>query len=138
MVMSLSVDTLEDEVMSFLRVRDNLCAASLSRTSLSDLLAAFDAVWRQAVQETDADSSDDRQTICTIAADAIIALGKAGVRPVDVRRYALAHVLFMTTRCDSASIILIVLQSYNAICVSACGLKRGMGFEPDLIAARLG
>ena len=103
--MSLSVDTVQDEVMSLLRVRDDLCAASLSATSLSDLLAAFDAVWRQAVQETEADSSDDRQAICAIAADAIIVLGKAGVRPIDVRRYALAHVLFVTTRPDSASIM---------------------------------
>ena len=100
--MSLSVDILQDEVMSFLRVRDQLRAASLSDISLSHLLAAFDAVWRQAAQETNADSSDDRQAICTIAADAIIALSKAGVRPIDVRRYALAHVLFVTTRRDSA------------------------------------
>jgi hypothetical protein len=101
-VMSLSVDTLQDEVMSFLRVRDELCAASLATTSLSQLLAAFDAVWRQAVHESDAHTSDDRQAICTMAADAVIALAKAGARPVEVRRYALAHVLFMTTRRNSA------------------------------------
>ena len=103
--MSLSVNTLQDEVMSFLRVRSEVCDASLSDNSLSHLLAAFDAVCRQAVQETDADTADDRQIICTIAADAIIALGKAGVSPMDVRRYALARVLFLTTRRDSALVM---------------------------------
>lgn len=57
----MSVDTLQDEVTSFLRVRDQLRAVSLPATSLSQLLALFDSVWRQAEHETDAHSADDRQ-----------------------------------------------------------------------------
>ena len=94
--MSLSVESLQDEVMSFLRVREGLCEASLSGVSLSHLLAAFDSVWRQAVDENQVDSADDRQTICELAADAVIDLANAGVKPQDIKRYALAHVLFMT------------------------------------------
>ncbi len=99
--MSLSADALQEELTSFFRVRDALGAALLSETSLSQLLDAFDAVWRRAVHETEADTSEDRQAICTRAADAVIALAKAGVQPVDVARYALAHVLFITAKRDS-------------------------------------
>ena len=99
--MSLSVNALQDEVMSFLRARGEVCAALLADGSLSHFLPAFDAVWRQAVHETEAHASDELQVICTRAADAVIALANAGVQPLDVRRYALAHVLFMTTRRDS-------------------------------------
>jgi hypothetical protein len=95
-MMSLNVDSLQDEVMSFLRAREELCEASLSATSLSHLLSVFDSVCRQASYENEATSSEDRQTICSLAADAIIALAKEGVHPKDIRRYALAHVLFMT------------------------------------------
>ncbi len=100
--MSLTVNALQDEVMSFLRARGDVCAALLAEGSLSHLLPAFDAVWRQAVHETDAHTSDELQAICTRAADAVIALANTGVQPLDVRRYALAHVLFMTTRRDGA------------------------------------
>jgi hypothetical protein len=94
--MSLSVDSLQDEVMSFLRAREELCEASLSATALSHLLSVFDSVWRQAAHESEVSNSEDRQTICSLAADAILALAKAGVHPNDIRRYALAHVHFMT------------------------------------------
>jgi hypothetical protein len=95
-VMSLNVESLQDEVMSFLRAREELCEASLPGTSLPQLLSIFDSVWRQAAHENDVTSSEDRQTICSLSADAIIALAKAGVHDNDIRRYALAHVLFMT------------------------------------------
>lgn len=94
--MSLNVDSLQDEVMSFLRAREELCEASQSATAVSQLLSVFDSVWRQAAYENEATSSEDRQTICSLAADAIIVLAKEGVHPKDIRRYALAHVLFMT------------------------------------------
>lgn len=90
--MSLSVDSLQDEVTSFLRVRERLFEAAFS----AHLLAAFDSVWRQAVHEYDVVRADERETICTLAADAIITLARAGVRPENIQRYALAHVLFMT------------------------------------------
>jgi hypothetical protein len=94
-MMSLNVDSLQDEVMSFLSAREELCEAS-SATSMSHLLSVFDSVRRQAAYENEVTNSEDRQTICSLAADAIIALAKAGVHPKDIRRYALAHVLFMT------------------------------------------
>jgi hypothetical protein len=92
--MSLNVESLQDEVMSFLRAREELCEASLSATSLSRLLS--DSVWRQVAHENEMISSVDRHTICSLTADAIVTLAKAGVHPTDIRRYALAHVLFMT------------------------------------------
>jgi hypothetical protein len=52
-----------------------------------------------------AHTSDDLEAICTMAADAIVQLAEARVEPVDVRRYALAYVLFMTTKRDSALIM---------------------------------
>ena len=94
--MSLNVESLQDEVMSFLRAREELCEASLSATSLSRLLSVFDSVWRQVAHENEMISSVDRHTMCTLTADAIVTLAKAGVHPTDIRRYALAHVLFMT------------------------------------------
>lgn len=93
--MSLCVNALQDEVMLFLWAREQLCEASLSPALLTHLLAALDTVWRQAVHENEVNSSDDHQFI-TLAADAILALANAGVKPEDIKRYALAHVLFMT------------------------------------------
>lgn len=95
--MSLSIDALQDEMTSFLRVRERLFEAAFSNSSLPHVLAAFDSVWRQAVHEYDVVRADERETICTLAADAIITLARAGVRLEDIQRYALAHVLFMTT-----------------------------------------
>ncbi len=100
--MSLTVNALQDEVMSFLRARGEVCAALLADGSPSHLLPTFDAVWRQDVQQTDAHTSDELEAICTRAADAVIALANAGVQPLVVRRYALAHVLIMRARRDSA------------------------------------
>lgn len=94
--MSLSVDALQDEVVAFLRARERLFEAAASDSLLPYLLAAFDSVWRQAVHEYEVVRADERETICTLAADAIITLAQAGVEPLDIQRYALAHVLFMT------------------------------------------
>ena len=99
--MQLSGDSLQDAVSSFLRVQDALRAAPFSAETVSALLALFNSVWRQAVQETQVDNADDRQVICIEAANAVIALAKAGVQPRDIQRYALAHVLFLTTSRDS-------------------------------------
>ena len=103
--MQLGGDSLQDEVSSFLRVQDALRASPFPAERVSALLATFDAVWRQAVHETEADNPDDRQVICTVAADAVIALAKAGVQPSDIQRYALAHVLFLTTSRDAGLVM---------------------------------
>lgn len=94
--MSLNVDALQDEVVAFLRARERLFEAAASDRLLPHLLAAFDFVWRQAVHEYEVIGADEREMICTFAADAIITLAQAGVEPKDIKRYALAHVLFMT------------------------------------------
>jgi hypothetical protein len=94
-MMSLNVDSLQDEVLSFLGVRERLFEAAVSGTALPHLLAAFDAVWRQVVHEYEVVNADDRELICTLTSDAIITLAQVGVEPKDITRYTLAHVLFM-------------------------------------------
>jgi hypothetical protein len=94
--MSLNVESLQDEVMAFLRAREELCEASFPATSLSQLLSIFDSVWRQVAHENEMTGTEDRHTICSLTADAIVTLAKAGVPPPEIRRYALAHALFMT------------------------------------------
>ena len=94
--MSLNVDALQDEVVAFLRARERLFEAASLDGLLPHLLAAFDFVWRQAVHEYEVIGADEREMICTLAGDAIITLAQAGVAPLDIQRYALAHVLFAT------------------------------------------
>lgn len=103
--MQLSGDSLQAEVISFLRVQDTLRASPFSAETVSTLLATFNSVWRQAVQDADTHNSDDRQRICTMAADAVIALAEAGLQPEQIGRYALSHVRFMTTSRDAAKVM---------------------------------
>ena len=103
--MQLSGDSLQDEVSSFLRVQEALRASPFPAETVSALLATFDSVWRHAVHQTQVDNPDDRQVICTEAANAVITLAKAGVQPRDIQRYALAHVLFLTTSRDAGLVM---------------------------------
>jgi hypothetical protein len=98
-------ESLQAEVLSVLRVQAAVRAAPFSVEMVSALLATFNSVWRQAVQEADAHNPDDRLRICTITADAVIALAEAGLPPEQIRRYALSHVRFVTTSRDAAALM---------------------------------
>jgi hypothetical protein len=94
---------LTPETASFLRVQEALQPMDLPYETVTTLLAAFMVVWRDAADELGAVESEDRQRICALAADAVIAFAKAGLQPEQIRRFARSNLRFMSTRVDTAA-----------------------------------
>ena len=86
-----------------LRVEEAVRGMKLSPEIASLLMMTFHLVWREALVESDAQNVDDRQRICGMAADAVIAFAKAGLQPEQIRRYALSNLRFMGSARDAAA-----------------------------------
>jgi hypothetical protein len=95
--------TLTPETASFLRVQEALQPMGLPSETETTLLATFMVVWRDAADELGAVEPEDRQRICALAADAVIAFAKAGLQPEQIRHFARSNLRFMATRREAAA-----------------------------------
>ena len=91
------------EVASALRVQEAVRSMHLPPEMASLLMITFNLVWREALVEVGSSNVNDRQRICAMAADAVIAFAKAGLQPDQIIRFARANLRFMATSREAAA-----------------------------------
>ena len=96
-------ESLTLEVASALRVQETVRRMHLLPEKSSMLMITFNLVWREALIESGARNVEDRQQICAMAADAVIAFAKAGLQPEQIIRFARANLRFMATSREAAA-----------------------------------
>ena len=96
-------ESLTGEVASALRVQEAVRSMHLPPEMASLLMITFNLVWREAFVEAGPCKVNDRQRICAMAADAVIAFAKAGLQPEQIIRFARSNLRFMATSRDAAA-----------------------------------
>ena len=91
------------EVASALRVQEAVRSMHLPPEMASLLMITFNLVWREALVEAGPCNVNDRQRICAMAADAVIAFAKAGLQPEQIIRFAHSNLRFMATSRQAAA-----------------------------------
>ena len=98
-------ESLTGEVASALRVQEAACSLRLPPEMSSMLMITFNLVWREALVESGAKNLEDRQRMCSMAAEAVIAFAKAGLQPEQIRRFARSSLRFMATSREAAAVM---------------------------------
>ena len=96
-------ESLTGEVSSALRVQEAVRSMHLPPEMASLLIITFNLVWREALVEAGLCKVIDRQRICAMAADAVIAFAKAGLQPEQIIRFARSNLRFMATSREAAA-----------------------------------
>ena len=95
--------SLTGEVASALRVQEAARIMHLPPEMASLLTITFNLVWREALVEAGPCNVNDRQRICAMAADAVIAFAKAGLQPEQIIRFARSNLRFMRSSRQAAA-----------------------------------
>lgn len=87
--------SMTEEVAAIVRLQDAVRSMNLPPDISSSLLSTFHQVLRESLAEVGAHRVDDRERMCALAADAVIAFAKAGLHPEQIRRFARSNLRFM-------------------------------------------